>query len=181
MKMAPPPRPVPHSTRSPATPSRRTASSDASRWSSWALAHRRVRQERRSGGVVGPGGREALALELAVGLLGVAHRVAQLDRRAGRVVPALGGEQRQPDLVLEVVPVEQRVLEEGEVAADRAIGPGLPLEVVGVLEDHGPQPRGLGDLEQLVAALAALEPVEGRSSSGCAASRSSSTTMARPK
>ena len=47
------------------------------------------------------------------------------------------------------------------MARHGAVGPGLPPEVVGVLEDHGPQPGRLRHLEQLVAALAALQPVEG--------------------
>ena len=45
--MAPPPRPVPHSTRSPATRSSRTVVEARSRWSSSAAAHRRVREVRR--------------------------------------------------------------------------------------------------------------------------------------
>ena len=88
------------------------------------LAHGGIGQERGCGGVVGPGGREPVAFERPIGVLGVAHRVAQCDRVRALLRP-LGSEQVQPDLVLQVVPIEQRVLEEREVPGDGTVRPGI--------------------------------------------------------
>ena len=63
----------------------------------------------------GPAGSNRWRLELPVGLLRVAHGVAQLGG-VWPLTPALGGELGQPELVLEVVAVEQRVLDDGQVA-----------------------------------------------------------------
>ena len=125
-----------------------------------APAHGCVGQERRCRRVVGSGGGEPLAFQAAVGLLHVAYGVAQLDRMRP-LAAALGREQLQPELVLEVVAVEQRVFQEPQVTGDRARRPGVPPEVVGVLEDHRPQARRLGHLEQLVPPLLGLEVLQG--------------------
>ena len=70
------------------------------------------------------------------------------------------GEAEEPHLVVDVVLVEQRGLDGAEVApaqpADLADVPG----VVVVLVEHRPQARLLGHLEQLLAALEALEVLE---------------------
>ena len=88
-----------------------------------------------------------------------------------------------PDLVLEVVLVEQRALEQVEVPARAPVDRRSSASAIDVvLEEHRPEPESLGELEQLLLALGALEAVEHRRQLGLRPrARSSSTTIARPK
>ena len=118
-KMAPPPRPVPHSTRSPCTFSTRMVSRHRSRWS------RRTRPMVVYGNAASrsPESSRSLPVRRAGAswrnsFLRQAPGVAQLERR-GHVRRARGTAEQVLDahLVLEVVLVEQRALQQVEVAA----------------------------------------------------------------
>ena len=143
--------------------SARTASRQRSRWSSRARPIAVYGQERRRGaGVRARRAERGCAASRRYAILVVADRVAQLDRRpSGRPLGDAGGQVREAHLVLEVVLVEQRGLHDvagtGPSARSSLLG---ALEEDVVLEDHRPEADLLGDLEQLAAALGALEAVE---------------------
>ena len=119
MKIAPPPRPVPHSTRSPATRSVADVSRRASRWSSRArpivgvgevagAGRAAVAVAGRARGCGGSGARPSLRLRAGSRSLRGLERAGRCSRQRSEVVEA--------ELVLEVVLVEQRALEQVEVA-----------------------------------------------------------------
>ena len=96
--------------------------------------------------------------------LGVAaqqpERIGDLDGRRARPLLEVADQLLDAQLVLDVVLVEQRALEQVQVA----VGAGVDLAFAhgehALLEDGGPQADVLGQLEQLAAAGRALEVVQ---------------------
>ena len=111
-----------------------------------------------------PEGKDALlqvAEDIRIDHLIFQHKV-YYDREAavGRVARRYLGQVGQADLVLEVVLVHQAAHHAVEVALGEPLDGGLVLEVDPVLEDHGLDAHGLGQLQQEVLALGALQVVE---------------------
>ena len=140
MKIAPPPRPVPHSTRSPATPSSRTMSRHVSRCSSRARPIVGVRERRTGATRVGRAAAPALVEQARVPLQ---LHLARRDRRAsaGSGVSPRSMQRREvleAQLVLEVELVEQRTLRAGRGSgcADASSRVSAAVVVVVLEEDR---------------------------------------------
>ena len=168
MNIAPPPRPVPDSTRSPAMPDSRTRSRHSPQVLDPAASHVGVRERRARV----PGVRErtgAPLLDQLVPLqLHLARRVAELRPFGHLAELDAAREVLEPELVVEVQLVEQRRREQVEVAVRAPAHEVAAAVVVVVLEEDRLQAGRLRDLQQHVLALGRLEPVEQRGELGLA-------------
>ena len=161
MKMAPPPRPVPHSTRSPSTRSLADDVEVVLEGVEPGAAHVRVGEVARAGlAAVAVAAVLTAATDQGEAVLEVARRVPELAGIEGPAVLEAEQEVVDAGLVLEVVVVEERPLQQVEVA--RRPLPELALAGVEhvVLEDQSLDPGLLGQLEERVPALDPLELVE---------------------
>ena len=183
MKIAPPPRPVPDSTRSPATPSFAHDLEARAQVVDARPAHVGERERRARVPGVGNAPRDRRSSTRRSHLqLHLARRIAELVALRGLAELDAAREVLQPQLVIEVQLVEERRREEIEVAgrarasrdrggrSSRCAGTGSP---------------GAGSAPRSAAARPCPRPISKessrRASSGSAASRASSTTIASPK
>ena len=168
MKIAPPPRPMPHSTRSPGDLLGADRVEAALEVVEAGAPHRRVRENGRSpsSSRTGDPGCAARCRSRS--------QLAAMPRAGSRELQRVGlacrcsraaREVVEPHLVLEVVLVEQRALDDVEVPARGPRWRGSRLPASGA-PDQLSEPQRLGQLEQLAPALGALEPVERRGELG---------------